>query len=77
MICLIVCSSVFLLLSFTPSINLSSDRDDDDKTAVTTTTTAATPTTYNYTEPSQMSGFDKWWYKFSTGNNYNLLKEKF
>ena len=59
--------------TFTPSINLSSDRDDDDKTAVTTTTTAATPTTYNYTEPSQMSGFDKWWYKFSTGNNYNLL----
>ena len=56
----------------TPSIDLSDDRDDNDKTAVTTTTTVATPT-YNYTEPSQMSGFDKTFYKFSTGNNYNLL----
>jgi len=52
----------------TSSIDLSDDRDD----AVTTTTTVATPT-YNYTEPSQMSGFDKTFYKFSTGNNYNLL----
>jgi hypothetical protein len=57
--------------TFTPSVDMSSDRDDDKSKTIATPTTA----TYKYTEPptSQMSTLDKWFYKFSKGIDYNTL----